>query len=80
MAQPLFPNLKPVLPDRENGSGFLLIGLKIADKKGGKKSWSVKKYAVQNISKVIKKHIGLPCSWLPTGYIGRQSQGSKPAV
>jgi hypothetical protein len=35
MAQPLFPILKPVFPGRD--TGFLLVGLKMADKKDGKK-------------------------------------------
>jgi hypothetical protein len=39
MAQPLFPNLKPVLLGRENGPAFSLSGSKMADKKGGKKHW-----------------------------------------
>jgi hypothetical protein len=34
MAQPLFPNLKPVLAGSGEWSGFLLVGLKMADKKG----------------------------------------------
>jgi len=41
MAQPLFPNLKPVLLGRVNSPAFSLSGLKMADKKdinGGKTS------------------------------------------
>jgi hypothetical protein len=33
MAQPLFPNLKPVLPGWENGPAFSLVGLKMAERK-----------------------------------------------
>ncbi len=32
----MFPNLKPVLPGRENDPAFLLVDLKMADKKVGK--------------------------------------------
>ncbi len=37
MAQPLFPNLKPVLPGWENGPGFS-FKKEMAHKKGGKKN------------------------------------------
>jgi hypothetical protein len=37
MAQPLFPNLKPVLPGSGERPGFLHFGFKMADKKGGGK-------------------------------------------
>ncbi len=33
MAQPLFPNLQPVLPDQVYSPAFSLSGLKMADKK-----------------------------------------------
>jgi hypothetical protein len=36
MAQPLFPNLKPVLPGRAGKRArFLFVGLNMAAKKGG---------------------------------------------
>jgi hypothetical protein len=38
MALPLFPILKPVFPGRE--TEFVLVGLKMADKKDGKNSGS----------------------------------------
>jgi hypothetical protein len=37
MAHPMFQNLKPVLPGLREWPGFPHVGLKIVDKKGGKK-------------------------------------------
>jgi hypothetical protein len=48
MAQPLFPNLKPVLPGRVNSPTFSLSGLKMADKKDNHGRKNVNFYATEH--------------------------------